>query len=126
MRKLFLSIAALCGCVLTLSASAIEYNAADLMKNVSTPLFQNRTAMNQDVVKTATAYLDTVEAKTDAQKLNLLRYRVIAYDQTTGADRTLAGLKKYADSLIGNTKFERALFFPLVATERARICEGNV
>ena len=107
MRKLFLSLATLCGCVLTLSA--IEYNAAELMKNVSTPLFQNRSAMNQDVVKTATAYLDTVEAKTDAQKLNLLRYRVIAYDQTTGADRTLAGLKKYADSLIGNTKFERAL-----------------
>ena len=79
------------------------------MKNVSTPLFQNRTAMNQDVVKTATAYLDTVEAKTDAQKLNLLRYRVIAYDQTTGADRTLAGLKKYADSLIGKTTFKKAL-----------------
>ena len=107
MRKLFLSLATLCGCVLTLSA--IEYNAADLMKNVSTPLFQNRSAMNQDVVKTATAYLDTVEAKTDAQKLNLLRYRVIAYDQTTGADRTLAGLKKYADSLIGKTTFKKAL-----------------
>lgn len=107
MRKLFLSVAALCGCVLTLSA--IEYNAAELMKNVSTPLFQNRSAMNQDVVKTATAYLDTVEAKTDAQKLNLLRYRVIAYDQTTGADRTLAGLKKYADSLIGKTTFKKAL-----------------
>ena len=106
MRKLFLSLAALCGCV---TLSAIEYNAADLMKNVSTPLFQNRTAMNQETVKAATAYLDTVEAVSDAQKLNLLRYRVIAYDQTTGADRTLAGLKKYADSLIGNTKFERAL-----------------
>lgn len=64
MRKLFLSLAALCGCALL---SAIEYSAADLMKNVSTPLFQNRTAMNQDVVKTATAYLDTVEAKTDAR-----------------------------------------------------------
>ena len=36
-----------------LTLSAIEYNAADLMKNVSTPLFQNRSAMNQDVVKTA-------------------------------------------------------------------------
>ena len=96
MRKLFLSLAALCGCALSLSA--IEYNAADLMKNVSTPLFQNRTAMNQETVKAATAYLDTVEAVSDAQKLNLLRYRVIAYDQTTGADRTLAGLKKYADS----------------------------
>ena len=107
MRKLFLSLAALCGCVLTLSA--IEYNAADLMKNVSTPLFQNRSAMNQETVKAATAYLDTVEAVSDAQKLNLLRYRVIAYDQTTGADRTLAGLKKYADSLIGKTTFKKAL-----------------
>ena len=107
MSKLFLSIAALCGCVLTLSA--IEYNAADLMKNVSTPLFQNRSAMNQDVVKTATAYLDTVEAKTDAQKLNLIRYRIIAYDQTTGADRTLAGLKKYADEILAKVKFEKTL-----------------
>ena len=106
MRKLFLSLAALCGCALL---SAIEYNAADLMKNVSTPLFQNRTAMNQETVKAATAYLDTVEAVSDAQKLNLLRYRVIAYDQTTGADRTLAGLKKYADSLIGKTTFKKAL-----------------
>ena len=106
MRKLFLSLAALCGCV---TLSAIEYNAADLMKNVSTPLFQNRTAMNQETVKAATAYLDTVEAVSDAQKLNLLRYRVIAYDQTTGADRTLAGLKKYADSLIGKTTFKKAL-----------------
>ena len=107
MRKLFLSLAALCGCALSLSA--IEYSAADLMKNVSTPLFQNRTAMNQETVKAATAYLDTVEAVSDAQKLNLLRYRVIAYDQTTGADRTLAGLKKYADSLIGKTTFKKAL-----------------
>ena len=106
MRKLFLSLAALCGCALL---SAIEYSAADLMKNVSTPLFQNRTAMNQETVKAATAYLDTVEAVSDAQKLNLLRYRVIAYDQTTGADRTLAGLKKYADSLIGKTTFKKAL-----------------
>ena len=107
MSKLFLSLAAVCGGVLTLSA--IEYNAADLMKNVSTPLFQNRSAMNQDVVKTATAYLDTVEAKTDAQKLNLIRWRVIAYDQTTGADRTLAGLKKYADEILAKVKFEKTL-----------------
>ena len=107
MRKLFLSLATLCGCVLTLSA--IEYNAADLMKNVSTPLFQNRSAMNQETVKTALAYLDTVETVSDAQKLNLIRYRVIAYDQTTGADRTLAGLKKYADALIENTRFEKVL-----------------
>lgn len=107
MSKLFLSLATLCGCVLTLSA--IEYNAAELMKNVSTPLFQNRSAMNQETVKTALAYLDTVEAVSDAQKLNLIRYRVIAYDQTSGADRTLAGLKKYADALIENTRFEKVL-----------------
>lgn len=107
MSKLFLSIAALCGCVLTLSA--VDFDSAALAKNVYEPLFQNRTAMNQDVVKTATAYLDTVEAKTDAQKLDLLRWRVIAYDQTTGADRTLAGLKKYADEILAKVKFEKTL-----------------
>ncbi len=106
MRKLFLSLAAICG---SLIVSAVDFGSAALAKNVYEPLFQNRSAMNQDVVKTATAYLDTVEAKTDAQKLKLLRYRVIAYDQTTGADRTLAGLKKYADSLIGKTTFKKAL-----------------
>ena len=107
MRKLFLSLAAFCGCALSLSA--IEYNAADLMKNVSMPLFQNRTAMNQETVKAATAYLDTVEAVSDAQKLNVIRYRVIAYDQTTDADRTLAGLKKYADEILAKVKFEKTL-----------------
>ena len=131
MRKLFLSLAALCGCVLTLSA--IEYNAADLMKNVSTPLFQNRSAMNQETVKTALAYLDTVEAVSDAQKLNLIRYRVIAYDQTTGADRTLAGLKirgcpdrKYEVRKGSDGCPVCQYFFALVAADRARICAGNV
>lgn len=106
MSKLFLSLAALCG---SLIVSAVEFDSAALAKNVYEPLFQNRTAMNQETVKTAAAYLDTVEAVSDAQKLNLIRYRVIAYDQTTGADRTLPGLKKYADGLIGNAKFEKNL-----------------
>lgn len=33
----------------------------------------------------------------------------MAYDQTTGADRTLEGLKKYADGLLAEVKFEKAL-----------------
>ena len=107
MSKLFLSIAALCGCVLTLSA--VEFDSAALAKNVYDPLFQNRTAMNQETVKTAAAYLDTVEAKTDAEKIVLIRYRVMAQDQTTGADRSLAGLKKYADEILAKVKFEKTL-----------------
>ena len=106
MSKLFLSLAAACG---TMILYAVDFDSAALAKNVYNPLFQNRTAMNQETVKSATAYLDTVEAKTDAQKLVLIRYRTMAYDQTTGSDRTLAGLKKYADGLIGNANFEKSL-----------------
>lgn len=106
MSKLFLSLAAVCG---SLIVSAVDFDSAALAKNVYNPLFQNRTAMNQETVKSATAYLDTVEAKTDAQKLVLLRYRTMAYDQTTGADRTLAGLKKYADEILAKVKFEKTL-----------------
>lgn len=107
MSKLFLSIAALCGCVLPLSA--VEFDSAALAKNVYEPLFQNRTAMNQETVKTAAAYLDTVEPKTDAEKIVLIRYRVMAQDQTTGADRSLTGLKKYADEILAKVQFEKTL-----------------
>ena len=107
MSKLFLSIAALCGCVLPLSA--VEFDSAALAKNVYEPLFQNRTAMNQETVKTAAAYLDTVEPKTDAEKIVLIRYRVMAQDQTSGADRSLAGLKKYADEILAKVQFEKTL-----------------
>ena len=106
MSKLFLSLAAVCG---SLIVSAVDFDSAALAKNVYNPLFQNRTAMNQETVKSATAYLDTVEAKTDAQKIVLLRYRVMAYDQTTSADRSLVGLKKYADEILAKVKFEKTL-----------------
>lgn len=106
MSKLFLSLAAVCG---SLIVSAVDFDSAALAKNVYNPLFQNRTAMNQETVKSATAYLDTVEAKTDAQKIVLIRYRVMAQDQTTGADRSLVGLKKYADEILAKVKFEKTL-----------------
>ena len=106
MSKLFLSLAAVCG---SLIVSAVDFDSAALAKNVYNPLFQNRTAMNQETVKSATAYLDTVEAKTDAQKIVLIRYRVMAQDQTSGADRSLAGLKKYADEILAKVKFEKTL-----------------
>lgn len=108
MRKLFLSIAAFCG-LATITATAAEFVWKDIQTNVSTPLYQNRTALNQSVVKAAKEYLDTIEAVNDWQKLNVIRYKVVVYDQTSGADRSLAGLKNYADDLIAGTEFEKPL-----------------
>lgn len=108
MKKIMLALAALAG-VATITATAAEINWKEVQTNVSTPLFQNRTAMDQGVVKTALEYLDTIDCVNDAQKLRVICYRVIAYDQTTGADRTVAGLKKYADGLITAAKFEKSL-----------------
>lgn len=108
MKKLMLAFAALTG-IATVTATAAEYNLQDIRDNVSTPLYQNRTAMDQNVVRSALEHLGTIEAVNDGQKLGVLRYKVIAYDQTTGADRTVAGLKKYADSLIAETKFDKPL-----------------
>lgn len=108
MKKLMLALAALAG-VATITATAAEYNWKDLRDNVSTPLYQNRTALDQEVVSSALEHLDTIDCVNDAQKLGVIRYRVIAYDQTTGADRTVAGLKKYADGLITAAKFEKPL-----------------
>ena len=108
MKKIMLALAALAG-IATITATAAEFNWKDLRDNVSTPLYQNRTAMDQGVVKTALEHLDTIDCVNDAQKLGVIRCRVIAYDQTTGADRTVAGLKKYADGLIAAAKFEKPL-----------------
>ncbi len=108
MKKIMLALAALAG-VATVTATAAEYNWKDLRDNVSTPLYQNRTALDQEVVSSALEHLDTIDCKNDDQKLGVIRYRVIAYDQTTGADRTVAGLKKYADGLIAAAKFEKPL-----------------
>lgn len=108
MKKIMLALAALAG-VATVTATAAEYNWKDLRDNVSTPLYQNRTALDQEVVSSALEHLDTIDCINDAQKLGVIHYRVIAYDQTTGADRTVAGLKKYADGLIAEAKFEKPL-----------------
>lgn len=108
MKKLMLALAALAG-IATATLSAVEYSYSDVMKNVSTPLYNNRTVFDQNVVKGALDYLGTVEAKNDGQRLSIVRYKVMAYDQTTGADRTLEGLKKYADGLLAEVKFEKAL-----------------
>lgn len=108
MKKIMLALAALTG-IAAATATAAEYSWKDVQANVSTPLYQNRAALDQNVVKTSLAYLNTLETPLDWQKLGALRYKVIAYDQTTGADRTVAGLKKYADSLIAETKFDKPL-----------------
>lgn len=108
MKKLMLAFAALTG-IATVTASAAEYNWQDVRDNVSTPLYQNRTAMDQNVVRSALEHLGTIEAVNDGQKLSVIRYKIIAYDQTDGADRSFAGLKKHADGLIAGTKFEKAL-----------------
>lgn len=108
MRKLFLTIAAFCG-LATITATAAEFIWKEIQTNVSTPLYQNRTALDQSVVKAAKEYLDNIDAVNDGQKINVIRYKVIAYDQTAGVDRSLAGLKNYADDLIANTEFEKTL-----------------
>ena len=108
MRKLFLTIAAFCG-LATITATAAEFVWKEIQTNVSTPLYQNRTAMDQSVVNAAKEYLDNIDAVNDGQKINVIRYKVIAYDQTAGADRSLAGLRKYADDLIAGTEFEKPL-----------------
>lgn len=108
MRKLFLSLFILTGLWSFVSA-AVEYNWQEIDAKVYRPLYNNRTALNQEVVQSAIDYLNKVEAKNDGQKLSVIRYRVWAYDQTTGADRSLAGLRAFAEPLIAATKFDKAL-----------------
>lgn len=108
MRKLFLSTAAFCG-LATITATAAEYAWKEIQTNVRTPLYQNRTALDQSVVKAAKECLDNIDAINDWQKISVIRHKVIAYDQTAGSDRSLAGLQKYADGLIANAELEKSL-----------------
>lgn len=108
MRKLFLSIAALCG-LAAVNATAAEFVWKDFGDNVDRPLYQNRIKMEQSVVKAAQEYLDTLELTNDIHKLAVIKQRVRAYDQTTGVDRSLAALKNYADKLIAAETFDKPL-----------------
>ena len=107
MRKLFLSLFILTG-FWSFVTAAVEYNWQEIDAKVYRPLYNNRTALNQEVVQSAIDYLDAVEATNDGQKLSVIRYRVWAYDQTTGADRSLAGLRAVAEPLIAAAKLEKA------------------
>ena len=84
MRKLFLSLFILTG-LWSFVTAAVEYNWQEIDAKVYRPLYNNRTALNQEVVQSAIDYLDAVEATNDGQKLSVIRYRVWAYDQTTAA-----------------------------------------
>ena len=107
MRKLFLSLFILTG-LWSFVTAAVEYNWQEIDAKVYRPLYNNRTALNQEVVQSAIDYLDAVEATNDGQKLTVIRCRVRAYDQTTGADRSLAGLRAVAEPLIAAAKLEKA------------------
>lgn len=107
MRKLFLSLFILTG-LWSFVTAAVEYNWQEIDAKVYRPLYNNRTALNQEVVQSAIDYLDAVEATNDGQKLDVIRCRVRAYDQTTGADRSLAGLRAFAEPLIAAAKLEKA------------------
>ena len=107
MRKLFLSLFILTG-LWSFVTAAVEYNWQEIDAKVYRPLYNNRTALNQEVVQSAIDYLDAVEATNDGQKLDVIRCRVRAYDQTTGADRSLAGLRAVAEPLIAAAKLEKA------------------
>lgn len=106
MRKLFLSLFILTG-FWSFVTAAVEYNWQEIDAKVYRPLYNNRTALNQEVVQSAIDYLDAVEATNDGQKLSVIRYRVWAYDQTTGADRSLAGLRAFAEPLIAVAKLDK-------------------
>lgn len=107
MRKLFLSLFILTG-LWSFVTAAVEYNWQEIDAKVYRPLYNNRTALNQEVVQSAIDYLDAVEATNDGQQLDVIRCRVRAYDQTTGADRSLAGLRAVAEPLIAAAKLEKA------------------
>ena len=107
MRKLFLSLFILTG-LWSFVTAAVEYNWQEIDAKVYRPLYNNRTALNQEVVQSAIDYLDAVEATNDGQQLDVIRGRVRAYDQTTGADRSLAGLRAFAEPLIAAAKLEKA------------------
>lgn len=108
MRKLFLSLFILTG-LWSFVTAAVEYNWQEIDAKVYRPLYNNRTALNQEVVQSAIDYLDAVEATNDGQKLSVIRYRVWAYDQTTGADRSLAGLRAFAEPLIAAANLDKTL-----------------
>ena len=108
MRKLFLlSLFILTG-LWSFVTAAVEYNWQEINTRVNRQLYNNRVALNQEVVNEVISYLDTVDARSDGQKISIIRCRVWAYDQTTGADRSLAGLRAVAEPLIAAAKLEKA------------------
>ena len=108
MRKLFLlSLFILTG-LWSFVTAAVEYNWQEIYTRVNRQLYNNRVALNQEVVNDVISYLDTVDARSDGQKISIIRGRVWAYDQTTGADRSLAGLRAFAEPLIAAAKLEKA------------------
>lgn len=88
-------------------ASAVEFDYKEFNKNVYKRLVENKEKKDQTVIAEVNKYLESVETKNDAQKLTIIQFKVWAYDQTTGSDKSFEELKKYSTELLSKEKFEK-------------------
>ena len=89
------------------TASAVEFNVQEAYNNAYKKLVNNRETLDQNVVKEVNDYLNTVETKTDAQKLCIIKYKLFTYDQTKGADNSFDGLKTYLEKMLSDAKLDK-------------------
>lgn len=87
-------------------ASAVEYNFKELKENTYKRLIENREKNDQTVIAEVNKYLESVETKTDGQKLDVIKYKLFAYDQTKDVDNSFDGIKKHLEELLANAKLD--------------------
>lgn len=89
------------------TASAVKFNVQEVNNNTYKKLVNNRETLDQNVVKEVNDYLNTVETKTDVQKLYVIKYKIFTYDQTKGADNSFEGLKAYLEKMLSDAKLDK-------------------
>ena len=87
-------------------ASAVEYNFKELKENTYKRLIENREKNDQTVIAEVNKYLESVETRNDGQKLDVIKYKLFAYDQTKDVDNSFDGIKKYLEELLADAKLD--------------------
>ena len=87
-------------------ASAVEFDYKGLNENAYKRLIENKETKDQTVIAEVNKYLESVETKTDSQKLSVIRYKLFVYDQTKDVDNSFNGIKKHLEELLANAKLD--------------------
>ena len=87
-------------------ASAVEYNSKEFNEKVYKRLIENKEKKDQTVIAEVNKYLESVETKTDGQKLAVIKNKLWVYDQTKDVDNSFNGIKKHLEELLANAKLD--------------------